>query len=301
MTSRQLIWSEGDAWFGQQNEGLAYRIAAREGTAPPGSVCPMLAPRAAGGPLLWLDAQGRLSGPDLVGGMSGLAGAAADPWLLALAGYDNVLRLVTENMCTSLDLPAIPARMAALGPRDGGPALSILELPDGVHGLIWHEGHISVQRLCAARAREVHLLAGVPPLAAIRVLSWPADRLLLYQHRTAPWSGWAPLPTLLLPSDVPSRLRQTDLGPCVRIGPGIWLRYQNDVWREVALLEQEGVSTLRIGRFASWDIEPWAQKQPIPSAWKLAVGRRRQGNQEPIAQENSSQHLGAFERTSDHR
>ncbi len=296
MKATQLIWPQGDAWVGQRGETLAYRIGATCATAPPGAVQPVLAPRAAGGPVLWLDAQGTLAGSGPTAPMTGLAALAADPWLLVAVHFGGILRLVSDRVCTSLALPAVPAIMAALGSPQGGPILSLLDLPDGVHALSWQDDRVSVQRLTEARARELLLLAGDPPLAAVRHQGGVADRLLLFWHRQAPWTVWQPLPPLLLPTEALTRLRQTDAGPCVRVGTGAWLLYRDGSWRHVALAEQDGVPTLRHGSYASWDIEPWLEKEHIPPAGKLAVGRHRQGNHEPIAQEKSSQRDGAFVR-----
>lgn len=294
MTAQQVVWPEGDVWVGRRQDGLRYRVGGRQGMAPAAAVCPLIAPRAAGGPVLWLDALGTLSGPASETSLRGLTAAASDPGLLVAAREDGVLLLVSEQACTSAGLPALPLAVAALGAERGSPSLCLLALPQGVQALSWQDEHIVVQALAAACAREVILLAGDPPAAVVRLPGGDVDRLLLFLHRSAPWTGWWPLPPLLVATGEPSRLRQTDMGLCVRVGPSHWLLHRGGAWRETVLADQEGVSTHRHGRFAAWDLEPWSEKKQIPSPGKLVVGRDRLAPQEPMTRENSSQRDGAF-------
>ncbi len=299
MTEMQRIWAEENVWVGERSSTMAYRAGSAHGQVPPGCLLPVIAPPAAGGPVLWLDARGMLSGPGPAVPLAGLSAIAADPWLLVAAGHDGMLRLQSERLCTSLALPDVPALIAPLGAPRGGPALALVDLPAGVHALSWQDDGISVQRLTEQRAQELLLLAGDPPIAVVRLQGGMADRLLLFWHRRSPWSGWLPLPPLLLRAAVPTRLRQTDAGPCVRVGDGAWLCLKGDAWGQVSLPESAGVATLRYGTYGSWDLEPWLEKEQIPPSGKLAVGRRGQGNQEPIAQEKVSQRVRGFVRGPD--
>jgi len=296
MRPQQLVWPEGDVWLGQGANGFAYRVGARRGDAPAGTVLGLLGPRAAGGPILWLDARGTLAGPRGDPYWQGVTLAAGDPALLAAADGHGVLFLTSDVACTSVVLPAPPVAMAALGSTQGRPALCLVALPDGVSSLIWQDDHVSRQQLAPGAAREVVLLAGEPPAAAVRLPGGELDRLLTFLYAAAPWAAWRPLPPLLLGPDETLRLRQAEQGLYVRAGPGAWLLCRDGRWHETAHLDQVGVTTQRYGRFASRDFEAWSEKEHLPSAGKLAVGRNRQGIQVPSGPENSTQSHGDFVR-----
>ena len=296
MRTQQLVWPEGDVWLGRSDGGFAYRVGLRRGKAPAGTVYALLGPRAAGGPVLWLDARGTVCGLRGDTPLRGVALAAGDPYLLVAASDRGVLSLMSEQACTSVVLPAPPTAMAALGAAPGHPALCLVALPDGVSSLTWQDNHVARQELAHGAAREVVLLAGEPAAAAVRLAGGELDRLLLFLHRSVPWTGWQPLPPLLLDSDETLRLRQVEQGLYVRVGQGAWLLQRDGQWHEAALVDPVGVTTQRYGRFGSRDLEAWPEKEHLPSAGKLAVGRNRQGIPVPSGPENASQRPGDFVR-----
>ena len=244
--------------------------------------------------MLWLDAGGTLTGLSGQTPLAGLMLAAGDPGLLLAVRTDRVLLLTSEGVCTSLELPAPPLAIAGLALDGTGPFLGLVSLPEATYGLIWQSGSLALQRLAEGTASDVVLLRGTPPLAVVRQRADPADRLLTFTCTAAPWRVWSALPPLLIASDQPSRIRQTEGGPCVRAGPGAWLVHRHGTWNPLAMPEQDGVPTLRHARYGALDHEPWPDKEHIPVPVKLAVARRRYGNPEPTGRENSSQANGDF-------
>ena len=295
MTEKRAIWPHGDVWVGERFGQVWYGAAGRTDRAPPGSVSPLIGPRSVGGPVLWLDARGTLTGPSGPTPLAGLMLAAGDPGLLLAVRTDRVLLLTSEDSCTSVELPAPPLAIAGLAAGRAGPFLGLVALREATYGLIWQSGGgVTLQPLCEGTASDVVLLRGTPPLAAVRQRAGAADRLLTFMCNAAPWRSWSPLPPLLIAGDQPSRIRQTEGGPCVRVGPGAWLVHRLGTWSPLALPEQEGVPTLHHARYGALEHVPWPDKEHIPVQVKLAVTRRRYGNPELIRLENSSQAKGGF-------
>ena len=294
MTDLQEFWPEGDAWFGVRGGRLSCRIGSAFVEAPPGALCPMFAPRSAGGPVLWLDPTGTLTSPAGPTPLAGLAAAAGDPGLTAAVTGDGTLLLATETECTSVSLPALPTSLVALGPSPGHGALALLVQPHGVHAVHWQGERVDVRPLCGDAAADAVLLEGNPPAAVLRVGGGPARRLLAFLLRSVPWPAWTPLPPLLLPPDADLRLRQTESGLGVRIAEGLWLVHRGGAWHPTPLRDTHGCSTFIHGRYAALDHMAWPEKEHLPRREKLAVGRCRQRIQAPICQENSSQSLADF-------
>lgn len=294
MTDRQEIWPRGDAWFGSREGRLGYRIGSVAGEAPPGSLCPMFAPRSTGGPVLWLDPTGTLTSPAGPTPLARLAAAAGDPGLTAAVTHDGTLLLATETECTSVSLPALPTSLVALGPSPSHGALALLAQPQGVHVLHWQGERVDVRPLCGDPVADAVLLEGNPPAAVLRAGGGAARRLLAFLLRSVPWPAWTPLPPLLLAPDADLRLRQTESGLGVRVAEGLWLVHRDGAWHQTPLRDAQGCLTLVHARYAALDLMPWPEKEHLPRREKLAVGRCRQRIQAPICQENSSQSLADF-------
>jgi len=156
-----------------------------------------------------------------------------------------------------------------------------------VWSLEWSGAQVALRPLIAGVASEVHLLAGRPDAACVRLPGGGADRLHVFLRRAVPWWHWAAQPPLLLEPGQLLLARQEDDGLRVRVREGLWLRAGAQGWQRCAVAEGVGVPTRVFGCRAALDLQPWAEKQQIPSPAKLAVGQGRQGTQERMSRERS--------------
>lgn len=197
---------------------------------------------------------------------------------LALLAWAHGARLHLESRrtCVQVDLPEMPTDLSVVGADSGSAHLVAVFFAGSASVVRWQEPEDLRLHRVLDRPGIIGgaLLAGSPPLLAVRVCEPATDRLLLVEVGGAAWLGLRTvrLPDLLIDRDTPLALRRTPDGPAVLAGLGRGLRYDGREWT-VAPFELAGGLPTRDHRepVAIGPQRPLGLKQPLPYASKLAV------------------------------